>query len=118
MVAFVVLLVILLVLVPVVILVVGWWQSSSGGYVPLWSILAPFCSLFVIVIVLLIAAAAGAFRSRPSLPPPPPIQQPMVPAGMQGPIALNCPNCGAPPGVVDRFGVATCTHCSARFLVR
>jgi len=42
----------------------------------------------------------------------------MVPAGLEGPVALNCPNCGAPSEAVDRFGVATCTHCATRFLVR
>ena len=79
----------------------------------------PFLMFFIVIVFILVAvaASAGGFGRR-SLPPPPPIQQPMVPAGMQGPIALNCPNCGAPPGSVDRFGVATCTHCATRFLVR
>jgi hypothetical protein len=78
---------------------------------------APFCAFFLIIIVAIaFAAFQGATRSR--IPPPPPIQQPMVPAGQVGPIALNCPNCGAPPQNVDRFGVATCTYCNTRFLVR
>jgi len=84
---------------------------------------APFCGFFAvfiafIVIAVIAAASRGGFMGGSRLPPPPPIQQPMVPAGMQGPIALNCPNCGAPPQSVDRFGVATCTYCNTRFLVR
>ena len=81
--------------------------------------LFPFCGIFVFVIILvvvLVAAGMGGYRS--TIPPPPPIQQPMVPAGMQGPVALNCPNCGAPPQGVDRFGVATCSYCNTRYLVR
>jgi len=77
----------------------------------------PVCGLIVVLVLLAIAGAMGAFRRAP-LPPPPPIQQPMVPAGRLPPIAINCPNCGAPPGAVDRFGMATCTHCGARFIVR
>ncbi len=79
---------------------------------------APFLCIPVIfvIIVLIIAFAQGA--SRRSIPPPPPIQQPMVPAGQQGPVALNCPNCGGPPANVDRFGIATCSYCGTRFLVR
>lgn len=57
-------------------------------------------------------------RSSRMIPPPPPIQQPTVPAGTQGPVGLNCPACGAPAENVDRFGVAVCTHCNTRFLVR
>ena len=80
-------------------------------------ILAPFCMFgIIIIVVIIVAVTRGMGGSR--IPPPPPIQQPMVPAGMQGPIALNCPNCGAPPQSVDRFGVATCTYCNTRFLVR
>lgn len=79
----------------------------------------PFCGFFVVLLVIIIVAAVGGFGGgMRTLPPPPPIQQPMVPAGAEGPIALNCPNCGAPPSVVDRFGVATCTYCNTRFLVR
>lgn len=69
-----------------------------------------------VVIVLIIVFAQGANRRR--IPPPPPIQQPMVPAGQQGPVALSCPNCGGPPTNVDRFGIATCSYCGTRFLVR
>ena len=91
--------------------------SGFGGFFP-FSLLAPFCSFFLFFILILIAVATSASKRPASLPPPPPIQQPMVPAGMAGPIALNCPNCGAPPEAIDRFGVATCTHCATRFLVR
>ena len=81
----------------------------------------PFCGIGVVVLIILVivvaAAATGAWGG-PRLPPPPPIQQPMVPAGMQGPVALSCPNCGAPPQTVDRFGVATCPYCNTRYLVR
>ena len=80
-------------------------------------IFAPFCGVVVIIIVVIAIAAAGGM-SQNRIPPPPPIQQPMVPAGQTGPVALNCPNCGAPPQNVDRFGVATCTYCNTRFLVR
>jgi hypothetical protein len=80
-------------------------------------IFVPVCGLLAVVVLIAIAHAVGAFRRSP-LPPPPPIQQPMVPAGRQPPIAINCPNCGAPPGAIDRFGVAVCTHCGARFIVR
>ncbi len=79
---------------------------------------APFCAFFFLIIVLVVLAAFSNQARRSWIPPPPPIQQPMVPAGAQGPVALNCPNCGAPPQNVDRFGVATCTYCNTRFLVR
>ena len=79
----------------------------------------PFCGIFVFVIILIVVfAAAGMGGYRSAIPPPPPIQQPMVPAGLQGPVALSCPNCGAPPQGVDRFGLATCPYCNTRFLVR
>jgi len=71
--------------------------------------------LFIIGMALL---AAGSVGRRRVLPPPPPIQQPMVPAGQMGPVSLNCPNCGGSPGMVDRFGIAVCSHCQTRFLVR
>ena len=80
-------------------------------------VFAPFCAFFVIILVVIVVAASRGLTRAP-IPPPPPIQQPMVPAGQMGPVALNCPNCGAPPQNVDRFGVATCTYCNARFLVR
>ena len=71
--------------------------------------------IFVIIIVIIFFVQGAARRT---IPPPPPIQQPMVPAGQQGPVALNCPNCGGPPTNVDRFGIATCSYCGTRFLVR
>ncbi len=80
-------------------------------------ILAPFCFFMIFIIIAIILAVTRAGTASP-IPPPPPIQQPMVPAGQTGPVALNCPNCGAPPQNVDRFGVATCTYCNTRFLVR
>ena len=67
-----------------------------------------------IVLILFFVQGVG----RRTIPPPPPIQQPMVPAGQQGPVALSCPNCGGPPTNVDRFGIATCSYCDTRFLVR
>ena len=80
-------------------------------------IFAPFCGVIAVILIVIIwSATQGMNRTR--IPPPPPIQGPMVPAGQTGPIALNCPNCGAPPQNVDRFGVATCTYCNTRFLVR
>lgn len=82
--------------------------------------LAPLCGIgvFILIIIVVVVVAATQGFGPSQIPPPPPIQQPMVPAGMQGPIALNCPNCGAPPQNVDRFGVATCTYCNTRYLVR
>lgn len=91
--------------------------GSSFGSVGFAWFLVPFCGILVLFIVMAFFALSGAFRRAP-LPPPPPIQQPMVPAGRQPPIAINCPNCGAPPGVVDRFGMAVCSHCGTRFIVR
>jgi len=79
--------------------------------------LAPFCGVFLVAIFMMLLALAGGAR-RQTLPPPPPIQQPMVPGGTQGAIELACPNCGAPPTNVDRFGIATCAYCNTRFLVR
>ncbi len=80
-------------------------------------VFAPFC-LFIVFIIIAIAVGVSRGTMSSRIPPPPPIQQPMVPAGQTGPVALNCPNCGAPPQNVDRFGVATCTYCNTRFLVR
>src|SRR2546428_3152901 len=62
-----------------------------------------------------IVVARGALL-RPLLPHA--IRQPMVPAGLKGPVPLSCPNCGAPPVNVDRFGGATCTYCATRFIFR
>src|SRR5712691_5009726 len=104
-----------------VILVVGMLALVFGfGGLP-GAVIFPLCGIiaffFVVLIVFGVLTATGVLQRR-NLPPPPPIQQPMVPAGTQGPVALSCPNCGAPPQNVDRFGVATCTYCGTRFLVR
>ena len=82
-----------------------------------------FCGLWLFIpfifAVILILGIASSMQSRQRfLPPPPPIQQPMVPAGARPPQELACPNCGAAPRVVDRFGIATCDYCNTRFLVR
>ncbi len=97
-----------------VFLVVGLGLNPTGFPV---FILGPFC-LVIVFIGIAMALAVSRGSMAPRIPPPPPIQQPMVPAGQTGPVALNCPNCGAPPQNVDRFGVATCTYCNTRFLVR
>ena len=89
----------------------------SGGLGFTGFFFAPFCGVILVIVILVVVMATQGMGRSP-IPPPPPIQQPMVPAGQQGPVALNCPNCGAPPTVVDRFGVATCTYCNTRFLVR
>ncbi len=56
---------------------------------------------------------------KPSVPPPPAIQRPpgSTPSP-QGAIEIPCPNCGAPPQSIDRFGVATCPYCATRYIVR
>ena len=83
---------------------------SSAGFIPL-------CGAVIFVVVLLVVAFSSGMQRR-TLPPPPPIQQPMVPAGTQGAVELACPNCGAAPRTIDRFGVATCDYCDTRFLAR
>ncbi len=110
--------VVMAVIVPVIILV---FMVTAGFPGEFYGFALIFIALFVIFTLV---AASGAFRGTgtqgyaPPPPPPPPIQQPMVPAGLQGPVPLNCPNCGAPPANIDRFGVATCEHCETRYLVR
>jgi len=76
-----------------------------------------FCIPVLFIIFILVMTFARSSRRR-MIPPPPPIQRPMVPAGQQGPVALDCPNCGGPPTNVDRFGIAVCAYCGTRFLVR
>lgn len=76
------------------------------------------CLPFLIVILIIIVGWYQTAARRRMIPPPPPIQQRMVPAGQQGPVAVDCPNCGGPPTNVDRFGIATCSYCGTRFLVR
>ena len=92
------------------------FTAFTGGFFP-GAFGAIICLPFLFVIVFIIIAIAST-QARRQIPPPPPIQQPMVPAGQQPPVALNCPNCGGPPQNVDRFGVATCGYCGTRFLVR
>ena len=57
--------------------------------------------------------------TKPTVPPPPVIQPPpgSTPSP-RGAIGIPCPNCGAPPQSVDRFGVATCPYCQTRYIVR
>ncbi len=88
----------------------------AGGSL-MFSGAAFFCVPVIFVAIVLILFFVQGMGRR-TIPPPPPIQQPMVPAGQQGPVALNCPNCGGPPTNVDRFGIATCSYCGTRFLVR
>jgi len=108
--------------IAVVVIVIIVWVLGSSLWWGAGVVFFPFFIVLIVIVVIVavvvaVAASAGSFGRR-SLPPPPPVQQPMVPAGMVGPIPLNCPNCGAPPYVVDRFGVAVCNHCGTRFLVR
>ena len=108
---------VLAVVIIVVVFFVAIGSAFMGSPGSAFSIAPFFCIPFLFVIVfIIIAAASGA--GRRTIPPPPPIQQPMVPAGQVGPVALNCPNCGGPPTNVDRFGIATCSYCGTRFLVR
>jgi uncharacterized RDD family membrane protein YckC len=76
------------------------------------------CIPFLFVILFAVLGLYKATSGRRTIPPPPPIQQRMVPAGQQGPVSLDCPNCGGPPSNVDRFGIAVCSYCGTRFLVR
>ena len=111
-------LVVVIVLIVVIVGALAMFSVFGGvGGGAFLGLFASVCALLIVIIVVVIIAAMGGLR-RTNLPPPPPVQQPMVPAGTQGPIALSCPNCGAPPVNVDRFGVATCTYCGTRFLVR
>ena len=74
--------------------------------------------------ILFAGGAVFAFAdsgTKPEMPPPPPAVQPppqSPAAAPRGAIEIPCPNCGAPPNGVDRFGVATCGYCGTRFLVR
>lgn len=111
-----------LVAIIVVLVVVGFGfvailTAASGGMFFVGILPLFFCLPFLLIIVFIVIAIASSSSQR-RIPPPPPIQQPMVPAGQQGPVALDCPNCGGPPSNVDRFGVATCSYCGTRFLVR
>jgi len=99
------------------IIVLSAFSFAGFGGFGFMSFLGLLCIPLLVVIVLVVILASGGFGRR-TIPPPPPIQQPMVPAGQQGPVALSCPNCGGPPTNVDRFGIATCSYCGTRFLVR
>ncbi|OGS45622.1 MAG: hypothetical protein A3K66_06960 [Euryarchaeota archaeon RBG_16_67_27] len=106
-------------LVAVILSVVVIFSMIGGSGFPFDA----FCGLWLlfplIIVVFMIVAIASSMQSRQRfLPPPPPIQQPMVPAGARPPQELACPNCGAAPRIVDRFGIATCEYCNTRFLVR
>jgi len=105
----------------VLLLVLGFVLFAVGGFVSVMTFGGGFAFIVMGMVLFLIGIlliAAGNI-SRRQLPPPPPIQQPMVPMGMMGQVAsLNCPNCGAPPGPIDRYGIATCPHCQTRFLLR
>ena len=90
-------------------------QSTIGGLPDMSGVICGWVLAAVGMVIMV--ASRWLVRSAP-IPPPPPIQQPMVPAGQGGPIGFNCPACGAPAENVDRFGVAVCTHCTTRFLVR
>ena len=105
------------ILVAVVLIVVFGIGAAFFVGLPGAAFMGVFCIPVLFVVLIVVLALASGFRRR-TIPPPPPIQQPMVPAGQQGPIALNCPNCGGPPTNVDRFGIATCSYCGTRFLVR
>lgn len=76
------------------------------------------CIPFLVVILIIIVGWYSSTTRKRMIPPPPPIQQRMVPAGQQGPVAVDCPNCGGPPANVDRFGIAICSYCGTRYLVR
>ncbi len=110
-------------LIPIVFMIVvgiifiGFVAAATTGFGIVGIFPIFFCVPFLFIIVFILVAVFSASGQR-RIPPPPPIQQPMVPAGQMGPIALNCPNCGGPPTNVDRFGVATCSYCGTRFLVR
>jgi len=103
----------------VLLLVVGFLAFALGGIAfPFGGFPAGLVCGFPLFILGMILLATSSATARRTLPPPPPIQQPMVPAGIQGAQELACPNCGAAPRTVDRFGIATCDYCGTRFLVR
>jgi hypothetical protein len=90
----------------------------GGSGIPGFGFTGFLCIPILFVILVAALGLYSATSGRRTIPPPPPIQQPMVPAGQQGPVALDCPNCGGPPSNVDRFGIAVCSYCGTRFLVR
>lgn len=100
----------------ILVLVFVMFAFPFGG-LPSTMFLGFFC-IPILFIIFIIVLTFSRFSRRRTIPPPPPIQRPMVPAGQQGPVALDCPNCGGPPTNVDRFGIAVCAYCGTRFLVR
>ncbi len=64
-----------------------------------------------------VVAGMAGDRAPTPLPPPPAIPTP-PPSHIGTPAVMDCPNCGAPPRAIDRFGVATCEYCETRFVVR
>src|SRR2546428_8000117 len=93
-------LVLAVVVVILAVSVIAFSLAGSSTFFPLG--FAPFlCVPFLFVIIFIIIALSTA-SGRRTIPPPPPIQQPIVPAGRQGPVALGCPNCSGPPNDVDR----------------
>src|SRR5436853_6549980 len=68
---------------------------------------APFLCVPVIFVVLVVLIFLVQGAGRRTIAPPPPIQQPMMPAVQQAPVALSCQNCAAPPTNLDRFRIAT-----------
>ncbi|MGI0149099.1 MAG: hypothetical protein ACREDF_06170 [Thermoplasmata archaeon] len=111
-------LIIVAVLAVVAVVVIFVMGATMLGGLPGTAFVGFMCIPLLFVILIIVLALFTAGSRRRTIPPPPPIQQPMVPAGQQGPVALDCPNCGGPPTNVDRFGIATCAYCGTRFLVR
>jgi hypothetical protein len=64
-----------------------------------------------------VVAGMAGDRAPTALPQPPAIPSP-APVHAPAPAVMDCPNCGAPPRAIDRFGVATCEYCETRFVVR
>lgn len=104
-----------------IVFAVAGFTSVASGPMPYGSPGFPasvLCGFGIAAVGMGILIVSGLVSRSAPIPPPPPIQQPMVPAGTQGPVGLNCPACGAPAQDVDRFGVAVCPNCGTRFLVR
>src|SRR3989442_14798076 len=105
------------VLIVVLLAVFGLIMLPLAGGSLMFSGATFFCvPVIFIAIVLILFFVQGV--GRRTIPPPPPIQQPMVPAGQQGPVALNCPNCGGPPANGDRVGDGAGSHFGTPFLFR
>jgi len=110
--------VILVVVILAIWFVVGTGVLSSAiGFGAPGFFIAAICGILVFGIAFAVLGFSRGLQTR-HLPPPPPIQQPMIPLGNARPAELACPNCGAPPKSVDRFGIAICDYCETRFLAR